>query len=470
MLFNSFDFFIFFPVVTLLFFLTPQKYKWLLLLLASCYFYMQFIPYYMLILGAMILIDYFAGIWIASAVDKKQKKLFLIISIASNLGLLFIFKYYNFFIHYFKEAFPNEQLLPYFNLILPIGLSFHTLQAMSYTIEVYRGNCEAERHPGKYALYVMFYPQLVAGPIERPQHLLPQWNEPKELNYANLANGLKMMLWGFFKKLVIADRIAVIVNTVYGNPAEYDSLSILFATYLFAFQIYCDFSGYSDIAIGAAKVMGYELVENFRVPYLSSSVREFWTRWHISLSRWLKDYIYIPLGGNRVRKWRWYYNVLLVFLLSGLWHGANTTFLIWGLLHGIYLIISMIMAQGRVPSKKLFAKAGRIIVTFHLVAFAWIFFRASSLKHAAIILHQLTTFSNYAFRNMRILNDIRIEFIYTTCTVLLIFLFIDPFMDALIKGRRQISTVAAHIVFALVLTTILLTGYFGKIEFIYFKF
>ena len=472
MLFNSFDFFVFFPLVTLIFFLTPQKYKWLVLLIASCYFYMQFIPYYILILGSIIVIDYIAGLQIEATCDKKRKTYFLCFSIVANLMVLFIFKYYNFFLESFSAITGNSSSIPYLKFVLPIGLSFHTLQAMSYTTEVYRGNYKAERHFGKYALYVMFYPQLVAGPIERPQHLLPQWNECKIVQYSNVSKGLKLMIWGFFKKLVIADRIAVIVNAVYAAPAVYDPLSILFATYLFAFQIYCDFSGYSDIAVGAAKVMGYDLVENFRLPYLSSSLKQFWKRWHISLSSWLKDYIYIPLGGNRMKKWRWYYNLIIVFLLSGLWHGANTTFLVWGLLHGVYLVLSLMIYPERekiVPENLLMRGLG-IFVTFHLVLFSWIFFRASSIHDAGVVLNKLVDFNNYAFRNMKILNDIRVEFIYTTCILTLLFLFIDPFMDALVKGRTRLSTAPVYLVFALILSCILLAGYFGKTEFIYFKF
>lgn len=470
MLFNSFEFFIFFPLVTILFFLSSQKYKWVVLLTASCYFYMQFVPYYIFILGTTILIDYIAGIGIENTSNKKRKKCFLVISIVANLAILFVFKYYNFFLHTIAYTFHTASL-PYLSLLLPIGLSFHTLQAMGYTIEVYRGNCNAERHFGKYALYVLFYPQLVAGPIERPQHLLPQWNQAKVLRYSNVAKGLKMMVWGFFKKLVIADRLAVIVNTVYGNIPEYDSLSILFATYIFAFQIYCDFSGYSDIAIGAANVMGYDLMENFRLPYLSVSIKEFWTRWHISLSSWLRDYVYIPLGGNRVKPWKWYCNLIVVFILSGLWHGANITFLIWGLFHGIYLIFSLILTKEKkgIPVN-LWIKGGKVVLTFHLVLFAWIFFRAASLYDVGLILHKLTDFSDYAFRNMKVLNDVRIEFTYTTCILLLLFLLVDPFMDALVKGKRKLSTRAAYIVFSAILTIIVLAGYFGKTEFIYFKF
>ncbi len=332
MLFNSWQFLIFFPVITTLYFVLPHKYRWFLLLVASCVFYAAFVPAYLLILGATIIIDYVAGIYIEKNLGKRRL-LFLIISVAANVGTLAFFKYFNFFndnvsylAHFIGWNYPIQSL----KILLPIGLSFHTFQAMSYTIEVYRGHQKAEKHLGIYALYVMFYPQLVAGPIERPQNLIHQFYEQHKFEYQRVADGLKLMAWGMFKKVVIADRLSILVNQVYGNPTEFTGFPLILATVLFAFQIYCDFSGYSDIAIGAAQVMGFKLMDNFNRPYFSKSIGEFWKRWHISLSTWFKDYVYIPLGGNKVGKWHWQFNIFLVFLISGLWHGANWTYVIWG--------------------------------------------------------------------------------------------------------------------------------------------
>ncbi len=396
MLFNSFHFLIFFPLVTALFYILPHKFRWLMLLIASCAFYMFFIPIYILILFITILIDYFAGIWIEKAVGNKRKLLLIIVSIISTCSVLFIFKYVNFFnnnARLLANILDWNYPIGILDIILPIGLSFHTFQSLSYVIEVYRGNQKAEYNFGIYSLYVMFYPQLVAGPIERPQNLLHQFYEYHKFDYSKVTNGLKLMAWGLFKKVVIADRLAVIVNQVYSNPTNYDGFPLIVATVFFAFQIFCDFSGYSDIAIGAAQVMGFKLMKNFDRPYFSKSISEFWSRWHISLSTWFRDYLYISLGGNRVLKWRWYYNLFITFLVSGLWHGAKWTFVIWGALHGFYLIfgiislryknkISRIIGLDKLP---LLQNLIMVITTFILVCFGWIFFRANNTRDAFYI-------------------------------------------------------------------------------------
>lgn len=399
MLFNSWQFLVFFPTVTLLYFALPHRFRWLLLLIASCIFYMAFIPAYILILLVTIIVDFTAGIFIAKS-NGRRRKIFLIISIAANLGFLAFFKYYGFaasnlsalanFIHW-------NYTLPALKIILPIGLSFHTFQAMSYTIEVYRGRQAAEKHFGIYALYVMFYPQLVAGPIERPQNLIHQFYEEHNFDYARVVSGLKRMAWGLFKKIVIADRAAVLVDAVYNHPENARGISFIVATIIFSFQIYCDFSGYSDIAIGAARVMGFRLMENFNRPYFSKSIKEFWRRWHISLSTWFKDYLYIPLGGNRVGKARWLINIMVVFIFSGLWHGASWNFVIWGALHGFYQIVSYATAAGRAYLVRVtrlelwpgLLRLGQVTATFSLVTFAWIFFRARDLSESMFILKQI---------------------------------------------------------------------------------
>jgi alginate O-acetyltransferase complex protein AlgI len=388
MLFNSLEFALFFPAVTLLFFMLPHRFRWLLLLLASCFFYMFFKPIYILILVLTIVIDYFAGIWIAKEKDKRKKKRLLLLSLVANIGVLVVFKYYNFLvenINIVMHSIKTTGDIPILNIILPIGLSFHTFQAMSYTIEVYRGTQKPEKHFGIYALYVMFYPQLVAGPIERPQNVIHQFYEVKRFNYDNFRSGLALMAWGFFKKCVIADRLSAFVNEVYGNSEAYHGISIILATVFFAIQIFCDFSGYSDIAIGSARCMGYNLMTNFDRPYLATSISEFWRRWHISLSTWFRDYLYIPLGGSKVSKSRWYMNLMIVFTVSGIWHGANWTFVIWGFLHGLYLIIENEI-YAKLPRLKTTQKPVAVfvkrLVVFALVCVAWVFFRAETAADA----------------------------------------------------------------------------------------
>lgn len=370
-----------------------------MLLLASCIFYIAFIPVYILILVVTILIDYFAGICIEKT-EGKRRKAFLILSIISTCLVLFVFKYFNFFNSNFlalSQFLHWNYPIAYLHLILPIGLSFHTFQSLSYVLEVYRKNQKAEKHFGIYSLYVMFYPQLVAGPIERPQNLLHQFYEQHIFDYQRVTNGLKLMAWGMFKKVVIADRIAVFVNQAYNNPLEHHGISWIAATVFFAFQIFCDFSGYSDIAIGAAQVMGFKLMTNFNQPYSSKSISEFWKRWHISLSTWFRDYLYISLGGNRVTVPRWYLNLFITFLVSGFWHGANWTFVVWGALNGAYLIIGIltqnirrsavrVMFLNKVPN---IHKAFQVLITFSLICFAWIFFRARNIQEALYIVSNI---------------------------------------------------------------------------------
>jgi alginate O-acetyltransferase complex protein AlgI len=400
MLFNSLDFVFFFPVVTLLYFLLPHKWRWVHLLVASCIFYMYFIPVYILILFFTIIIDYIAGILIEGAGSKGARKAWLIVSIAANVGVLSVFKYYNFFIGNINELLHisgSSGSIPLLNIILPVGLSFHTFQAMSYTIEVYKGDQPAERHLGIYALYVMFYPQLVAGPIERPQNLLPQFREKHNPDYNNIVTGLRLMLWGMVKKVVIADRIGLITDPIFNHPHDFNSVVLYMGVALFHIQVFCDFSAYSDIAIGAARVMGFKLMTNFNMPFHARTVSEFWRRWHISLSTWFRDYVYVPLGGNKDGRFKIYRNLFIVCFLSGLWHGASWLFVIWGLLQGAYMIIGHMTKKWR---KKLNETVGTskvkwldhaldIIITFSLTAFARVFFRGNSLDDARYFVWKL---------------------------------------------------------------------------------
>ena len=400
MLFNSFSFLLFFVIVTPLYYLTGYRWRWLLLLIASCYFYASFIPAYLLILFAIIGIDYIAGRCIEPATGKRRKG-FLLLSLAANLGALALFKYYNFFIGNvnYLLALIHIQTVPFplWRLALPLGLSFHTFQAMSYTIEVYRGHQKAERHLGIYALYVMFYPQLVAGPIERPAELLPQLHQPHRHDYNNIADGLKKMLVGFFMKVVVADRLAIYVNYIYRYPDVHSRAALLLTAFFFAFQIYCDFAGYSLIAIGSAQTMGITLARNFNIPLLSRSVIEYWRKWHISLSTWFTDYLYTPIVIEKRHwgKWAVIYGLFVTFFLSGLWHGAAWTFVIWGLLHAVMMTIEFLTARWKPRPQHSAGKAVfaliRWSITFSFLCFTWIFFRAASIRQAFTIIGRIAS-------------------------------------------------------------------------------
>jgi alginate O-acetyltransferase complex protein AlgI len=458
----------------------PRAFRWAWLLLASCLFYMFFIPEYILILFFTIIIDYWAGLQLEKIKDPKKRKWFLIASLIANIGILVIFKYYNFIndnIGVVLNSMHQHNPIPVLNIILPIGLSFHTFQAMSYTIEVYRGKQKAEKHFGVYALYVMYYPQLVAGPIERPQNILPYMHFNYKPEYARIVSGLKQMLWGLFKKVVIADRLTQFVDIVYANPDSYHGFPIIWATLFFAIQIYCDFSGYSDIALGASRIMGIELMQNFRMPYLATSISEFWSRWHISLSTWFRDYLYIPLGGNRVAKSRWFFNMFFVFMVSGFWHGANWTYIIWGALHGTFLIFAIIKLDilkkinspiNNLSIQKLatFANWG---ITFLLVCIAWVFFRASSMHDALTLLKNSVQidFSNL----VGLPNFTKPAMVFMFLLVLLVLA-----TDFILEKSKQAYIYTATkkswnyvIVFILALS-ILLFGVFNNQNFIYFQF
>jgi alginate O-acetyltransferase complex protein AlgI len=394
MLFNSLEFLIFFPVVAGLYFLLPQRARVPHLLAASCIFYMAFVPAYILILAITIVVDYAAGLWIAR-LQGRARRIVLVVSIVLTCLVLATFKYLQFLI---DNALLAAGLLgwrltgPSIDILLPVGLSFHTFQSLAYVIEVYRRRQAPERDFLVYSTYVMFFPQLVAGPIERPQNLLHQFREHHVYDHARVTSGLRRMAWGFFKKLVVADRLALYVNDVYADPQAHTGPQLALATLFFAFQIYCDFSGYSDIAVGSARVMGFRLMENFDRPYASRSIAEFWTRWHISLSHWFRDYVYIPLGGSRCGAWRHARNLMLTFALSGLWHGAAWTYVAWGLLNGLYLVAGQLAGRLRarwsLPAPPAVLAVG---TTFALTCLAWIPFRAHSLGDAWHIVTHLHT-------------------------------------------------------------------------------
>jgi len=458
---------------------------------------MAFIPFYILILAFTIVIDYCAGMLIENAPGRRRKA-FLLLSLTANIGVLAAFKYFNFVSRSLTElahSFHIEHSLPLLAMALPIGLSFHTFQAMSYTIEVYRKRQPAERHFGIYSLYVMFYPQLVAGPIERPQNLIHQFYERHEFEYERVTNGLRQMLWGMFKKVVIADRLAVYVDAVYNQPHVWNGLPLMMATVFFAFQIYCDFSGYSDIAIGAAQVMGFKLMTNFNRPYHARSISEFWKRWHISLSTWFRDYLYLPLGGNRTSKNRWYFNLFFTFLISGIWHGANLTFVAWGALNGLYLLCSIWTRDLRATFVKAIGLAAhpklhqlvKITITFTLTCYAWIFFRANTISDALYInraivsglLHPMSLLSRIPVGSRGIVGLPEGRLGPITGYDFVVALVVIAFMEALhfTQRGRSLKLMLAErpiwmrwAVYYVLALAILGFGEFGKRQFIYFQF
>ncbi|MCH5257134.1 MAG: MBOAT family protein [Lachnospiraceae bacterium] len=413
MLFNSIEFLTFFPLIVLSYFVIPEKFKQPLLLMASYYFYMCWNAKYVLLILLLTVITYVSGLLIGKVnnssydvVKQTALKNWIVAgSFIINLGILFYYKYINFALTILTNLFAQIHIqlnAPVFDIILPVGISFYTFQSLSYTMDVYRNEIYAEKNFFRYALFVSFFPQLLAGPIERSKNLLKQLAVPKKFCFEDAREGILLMMWGFFLKIVLADRIAIFVDTVYGDFSTYPGAYLVVATLLFAFQIYCDFAGYSTIAMGAAKILGIKLMENFDAPYLSTSVSEFWKKWHISLTSWFKDYLYIPLGGSRRGSIRKYINKMIVFLLSGLWHGPSFSFIAWGGLNGLYQIIGemlkpirdKLVSVLRLDRESLGHKLIHIAATFVLVDFSWIFFRAYSFKEALEIIKSMITVKN----------------------------------------------------------------------------
>jgi D-alanyl-lipoteichoic acid acyltransferase DltB (MBOAT superfamily) len=493
-LFNSFEFAIFFPIVVAAYFMLPRRIRWAWLLGASYYFYASWRVEYLLLIWTSTLVDYCVGLSLPRQTSPGRKRALLILSLATNLGLLFTFKYLNFFSEASRVLLGRFGLgsgLPILDVLLPVGISFYTFQTLSYTIDIYRGRRGAEKHLGRFALYVAYFPQLVAGPIERSTHLLPQLARSYSFEYRRVTDGLKLMLWGFFKKLVIADRLAILVDYVYAQPTEFSGLAVVVATYFFAFQIYCDFSAYTDIAIGAARVMGFDLMENFRRPYFATNIADFWRRWHISLSSWFRDYVYVPLGGNRVGRWRWQYNLMVVFVLSGLWHGANWTFLAWGALHGFYYLFSRWTHGLRAKLRRLSGierlprvhKLLRIGITFHLVVFAWIFFRAASITDAVHIVTSSVTGLGSIFGTLIGLVQGsglgELPYMGLRLREIALAVLLIAFLEAVhvCQGTRSVLSLVENrpvyvrwAVYYAMIAAVAALGVFSKTEFIYFQF
>ncbi len=449
---------------------------------------MSWNPKYAILIFASTVITYLSAILIEQAGPKKKsKKTYAVISLVLNLGLLLFFKYINFFVENFNAVFHlmgAKNNVTTFNVLLPVGISFYTFQALSYTLDVYKGKINATRHFGKYALFVSFFPQLVAGPIEKSVHLLPQFSQSKPFDYERVKEGLILMAWGFFKKIVIADRLAILVNTVYNDPTSYKGFELIIATFFFSIQILCDFSGYTDIAIGAAKILGFDLSKNFNRPYFSKSIPEFWRRWHISLGAWFRDYLYFPLGGSRVSDRKKYRNILIVFLVSGLWHGASWNFIIWGFLHGFYQIIDLIFTP-KIRAKLLGLKITinhlgyrifKVLTTYSLVTFAWIFFRANTINEAWYIVKSLFVFNSEVIldNGMYNLGLKRTEFkvAYISIIVLLFANLLERKYDLMSLLKRQ-NIFVRWLFYLSLMFYILIYGKYGgneKAAFIYFQF
>ena len=482
MLFNSFEFVIFLSAFLAIYYNTQKNKRWLVVLVGSYIFYMAWNPAFALLIMTSTVVDYYAGLKIGEAVTQRKKIQFLLISLSVNLGMLFTFKYLDFFIANILHVsgFLGWQIdLPYAELLLPVGISFYTFQTLSYTIDVYRGQLGVERHFGRFAAFVAFFPQLVAGPIERASNLLPQINHPRSANYQDIRSGLLLIAWGLWKKVCIADLIAPFVNGVFSDPTQYNGTYLLLATMLFAIQIYCDFSGYSDIARGVARLMGYDLMVNFRQPYFSTSLAEFWRRWHISLSSWFRDYVYIPLGGNRGGLFIWSRNILLVFLLSGIWHGAAWTFAIWGLLHGLWLLIEIGVKNSLNRLGIVFhdsSKAVRwvigLLITNTIVMISWVFFRANNLDDAIYIINNIPNLGPLNYGTFKLLGLPSFELLLAAIQILIL-LVVDFVMSAKpveINNWWERSSTIRWASYVGLFYAVALYGVFDKIDFIYFQF
>lgn len=490
MLFNSVSFMIFFPIVVMGYFIIPEKFKNHWLLMASYYFYMSWQPVYALLILFSTVTTFYCAVLIDRAKDEKQKKLFLAVNIIVNIAILGYFKYFNFIVDSLLAVFPSLSISRNNNLLAVVGISFYTFQSLGYSIDVYRGKVEREKDFLTYALFVSFFPQLVAGPIERSANLLPQLHKTHKFDYNRVTDGLVLMAWGFFKKLVISDGAALIVNAVYNDVTKYTGIQLVMATFLFAFQIYCDFSGYSDIAIGAANVMGFKLMRNFRHPYFSQSVTEFWRNWHISLSGWFMDYVYFPLGGSRKGKIRTYINLMVTFLVSGLWHGASWNFVLWGAINGVYNVTEKILfgksrdrlkqlkKEGKpLPKVNPAVKVLKAVTTFVLIDFTWIFFRANTLADSVYVLQNMFSDVSMLFTAGYFRQMMETIGYYanngTAILVCIVLMFVVELWEGkgeLVDRINRCATPVRWAFYYAVILLIVFFGYFGQSQFIYFQF
>lgn len=493
MLFNSLEFLIFFPLVVAIYFIIPKKTRYIWLLVTSYYFYMGWNAKYALLIATSTIITYLSGILLWKLKKGWARKLTVAVSFVSNLGILIFYKYFDFILDNLNLLFAKigvELISNPFDVLLPVGISFYTFQALSYTVDVYRGDIEAEKNPLRYAVFVSFFPQLVAGPIERSENLLNQVRNVhtfKLWNYERVANGVVQMVWGMFQKMVIADRVAIFVNGVYDNLHAVGTVETVAAAVAFSIQIYCDFAAYSTIAIGAARVMGFELMENFNTPYFATSIQDFWRRWHISLSTWFRDYLYIPLGGNRKGTIRKYFNLMITFLVSGLWHGASWNYVIWGGLNGLYQVISGITKPVRKKVNELLKvkedvfsyKFGQIAFTFALTTLTWVFFRAETIEEAFYFFDRMTRWNPWVIFNEGIflfgLDRVEMNVLLVGIVVLLLIDILryvkkKQFSDFMMEQNIWFRWI---VVIAMILACVVYGVYgidFDSSQFIYFQF
>ena len=484
MLFNSINFALFLPVVFILYWFFANKnlkLQNILLLLSSYFFYACWDWRFMFLLLFSTLLDYITGLKMQDSKNKSQKKTWFWLSIIINLGFLGVFKYYNFFAESFAESASHigwKVSPPLLNFILPVGISFYTFHGLSYVIDIYKNRIKVERNFVDYAVFVSFFPLLVAGPIERATHLLPQIKKERTFDYSQAVDGLRQILWGLFKKIVIADNCAMYANQIFNNSADMDGSTLVLGAIFFTFQIYGDFSGYSDIALGTARLFGINLLRNFAFPYFSRDIAEFWRRWHISLSSWFKDYLYIPLGGSNGGNWIRIRNTFIIFLVSGFWHGANWTFIAWGFLNALFILPSIIMKTNR-NNLEIVAKGNlfptlkevlQIIITFALTVFAWIFFRAENIEHAINYIAKIFSPSLFTFPKFDEMENVWTAFILIAIFILIEWLGRES-QYALEEMKKIISKPIRWLAYIVILLTIYFFGNFGEtVEFIYFQF
>ena len=484
MTFNSIPFLIFYPIVLLLYFVLPKKIRWVMLLGASYFFYAFYSPELLFLIIGTTLVSWLCAMLIEKTQKRGVRVLALLTTLLISLGTLFFYKYFDFLS---KSLFDGLALFGYngepvlLNLVLPVGISFYTFQTLSYVIDVYRGNVKTEKNFFFYALFVSFFPQLVAGPIERPGNLIPQLKADNKWDKENAIKGVKQMLLGFFKKVCVADLVAGSVNSIYNQPGEATSLGIVIATLLFAVQIYCDFSGYTDIATGCARIMGIRLMKNFDHPYRAKTIKEFWSRWHISLSGWFKDYLYIPLGGSRKGKCRHLLNLFIVFMVSGIWHGAEWTFIIWGVLHAVYQIFgtltiaprNKLLSLVKLSEKNFIVSAIRRINTFILVCVAWLAFRANNVGEMFTLIKRLFTFTKGGFAITMDTMGLNLISVLTIVSSIAVMLMLDNLIAYSGKdGSAAVvnSGAAFYFVWVIAVIWLLIASRDAASSFIYFAF
>ncbi len=477
--FTSLQYLVFLVISCLVYFILKKKLKMYWLLICSYYFYLCWSPKYSLLMLFSTLITYLSGILISKSKKAKVKKLWVFLAVTINIGILILFKYYSFLIDainpiinkIFSLTIPDS-----LNLLLPIGISFYTFKAISYTIDVYRNDTKVEKNIFRYALFVSFFPEIIAGPIDKSKDLLPQLNKEHKFSWDNIHKGSLLITIGFFYKLVIADRAAIVVNQIFNNLNNYTNgggIYLIVASLLYTMQIYFDFNALSIIAKGSAKILGYDIINNFKLPYFATSIKDFWRRWHISLSSWFKEYLYFPLGGSKKGFIRTQINIMIVFIVSGLWHGAAWTFIIWGTLHGLYQVVENIIFKKRMQNDTLVSKIVGLIVTFCLVSFAWIFFRANSLYDAWIFIKNLLNFGMAMDINLLGMN--LLEFIILGIALLVVFILeiLSTKID-LIKTFYQKNIILRWSLYYILIFSIIIFGIYGPgfstQEFIYIQF